>query len=212
MLQQRIHALTDPAELRALVDRNGWTTLVSTPSAGEPVVSHLPVIVDDGAEELTVLGHLARSDAEEHELGEHEVVLVVQGPHGYISPSVYEAGPYVPTWNFVVAHLYGRPEVLDDAATYRVLSDTVDHFEAAAGSGWRLDSVTEYANRLAPHTTGFRLRPRRTIGKAKLSQDKPADVAARVVTALASAPHVPPHAALVGAMRTHLSLPPEPGR
>ena len=193
MLEQPIYALTDPARIRELVAGHGWATLISATDRG-PVVSHLPVVPDaagcGGEEEgdpgdLAIVGHLARADAELHELGAHDVVVVIEGPNGYVSPGSYHAGPYVPTWNFVVAHLHGRPAVLDGAETYRVLQRTVDHFEAARPEPWRLETVEDYAREIAPYTTGFRLRPTRVVGKHKLSQDKPHEVALRVVDALA---------------------------
>ncbi|WP_052396923.1 FMN-binding negative transcriptional regulator [Streptomyces sp. NRRL F-5123] len=193
MLEQPIYALNDPVRLRELVAGHGWATLVSATGRG-PVVSHLPVVPDrdgqDGEGEgasgggLTIVGHLAAADAELHELGAHDVVVIVEGPHGYISPGHYRAGPYVPTWNFVVAHLHGRPEVLDAAGTWRVLERTVAHFEADRPEPWTLDGVLDYAHGLAPHVTGFRLRPTRVVGKHKLSQDKPYEVARRVVAGL----------------------------
>ena len=70
---------------------------------------------------------------------------VVQGAHGYVTPGWYVGGPYVPTWNYVVAHLFGRPQVLDAEATYEVLERTVDHFEGARAEPWRLGSVAAYA-------------------------------------------------------------------
>jgi transcriptional regulator len=184
MLEQRIYAMTDEGELRALIADHPWATLISCPDEGGPAVSHLPVLADPDPEGLAIVGHLARTDALRHELGAHDVVVVIQGPHGYVSPSMYRTGPYVPTWNFVVAHLHGRPELLDAAQTYQVLGRTVDHFEAVRPEPWRLESVAEYARSIAPHTTGFRLRPSLSTGKRKLSQEKPPEVARRVIDAL----------------------------
>lgn len=184
MLEQQIYALDDLEGLRALVGEYGWVTLVSATTGRGLVVSHLPVILDPDAGDLSVLGHLARADAERHELGDHDVVIIVEGPNGYISPSLYGGGSYVPTWNFVVAHLHGRPEPLGADDTYRVLSRTVEHFEESRPEPWRLDSVVEYARTIAPHAAGFRLRPTRVSGKRKLSQDKPDDVVQRVVHGL----------------------------
>jgi transcriptional regulator len=202
MLQQRLFAIDDVAELRRLVHTHAWATLVSDGAGAAPVVSHFPLLLDPDRADLTLLGHLALADAAEHDLGRREVVVIVQGPHGYVSPTWYEAGPYVPTWNFVVVHLYGRPEILDEDATYEVLERTVDRFESERPAPWRLDSVPEYAASLAPHVTGFRLAPDRVVGKAKLSQDKPADVYDRVVSALDSDP-VHGNPSLAAAMRRH---------
>lgn len=181
MLEQRTYAMTDVAELRAVVAAHGWATMVTaTPDRGL-VVSHLPIVVDPTRDGLVILGHLARTDATLHELGRHDTVLVVQGPHGYVSPRFYAGGPYVPTWNFVVVHLHGRPEPLDGDETYAVLDRTVDHFEQCQ---WRLDSVAAYAHRIAGGVTGFRLVPDRVVGKAKLSQEKPAEDVRGVVATL----------------------------
>lgn len=202
MLEQRQYRIEDPAHVRRLVAENAWALLVSAVD-GVPVVSHLPVLLDPGVDDLTVVSHLAAPDADLHRLGESEAAVVVQGPHGYLSPRFYEATPYVPTWDFVVVHLHGRPEVLDADATYRVLSDTVDHFEKDRPDPFRLADVASYAHSIAPGATGFRLRPTRVVAKAKLSQDKPAEVIDRVIAHL---DHDPVHAQprLADAMRTLL--------
>ncbi|GAA0977523.1 FMN-binding negative transcriptional regulator [Acrocarpospora macrocephala] len=183
MLEQQIYAFDDPVALRGLIGAYGWATLVAVSAEGEPLVTHLPVIPDpenSGA----VVGHLARTDPAARGLGERPAVLVVQGPHGYVSPSFYQAGPYVPTWNHITVHLHGTPCVLDPEETYAVLSATVDHFESARPEPFRLADVAGYARRIAPATTGFRLVPARVVAKAKLSQDKPAEIIERVIHAL----------------------------
>lgn len=203
MLEQPEYAWkgTD-ADLRALVAAHPWVTMVSSTSSGL-TVSHLPILPDPphGAGPLDVVGHLARDDAEQHELGSCDVVIIVQGPHGYISASWYVGGPYVPTWNYVVAHLHGRPSILTAADTRAVLDRTVDHFESARPEPFRLDHVAAYAARIAPHVTGFRLRPSRLVTKAKLSQDKPATDVAAVLTALDTPDDVHHNPTLARAMR-----------
>ncbi|MEV2230063.1 FMN-binding negative transcriptional regulator [Streptomyces phaeochromogenes] len=194
MLEQEIFRVTDPGRIRDLARAHPWATLIShTPDRGL-VVSHLPVLVDDPRQDAgdtrdagcTLLGHLARTDARKHELGSHEVVVVIQGPHGYISPSWYEETPHVPTWNFTVLHVHGRPEVLDPTDTYDVLSATVDHFEDRLPEPWRLARVESYAHRIAAAVTGFRLPATKVTAKAKLSQDEREEIALRLAGALES--------------------------
>jgi transcriptional regulator len=165
------------------------------------VVSPLPAIPDPGASGVSILGHLARTDAEEHQVGECDAVVVVQGTHGYISPTWYVGGPYVPTWNYVTAHLHGRLEVLDATATYDVLERTVDHFESVRPRPFRMSDVKEYADRLAPAVVGFRLVPRRVAAKAKLSQDKPAEDRDGVLRGLADPDDVHGDPGLAAVMR-----------
>ncbi|TDD22648.1 FMN-binding negative transcriptional regulator [Kribbella turkmenica] len=201
MLENPAYALTDAARIQDLVTRHSWVTLVSHLPTGL-VVSHAPILTEGDAARLTVVGHLARADAETHELGRHDVVVIVQGPHGYVTPDWYVGGPYVPTWNFVVCHLHGRPELLSADETYDVLSRTVDHYEQARPTPFRLGEVTDYARQLAPHTTGFRLAPSRIDAKAKLSQDKPLADQAGVLRGLdADAVHGNPE--LAATMRSY---------
>ncbi|MFD4350379.1 FMN-binding negative transcriptional regulator [Streptomyces coelicoflavus] len=198
MLQQEIFRVDDPVWIRDLAHAHPWATLVSNTDHGGLVVSHLPVLVErtapdgpDGA--LALLGHLARADALEHELGSHDVALVLQGPHGYISPTWYEETPHVPTWNFTVLHVHGRPEILAPDATYDVLSATVDHFEDRFPEPWRLARVEDHARHLAPAVTGFRLPAARLTAKAKLSQDESLEVVLRLTKALeADQPYAQP--------------------
>ena len=128
--------------------------------------------------------------------------MIVQGPHGYVSPVWYEETPHVPTWNFVVAHLHGRPEVLDPARTYQVLEETVDHFESPFAHPWRLSKVSDYAERIASGVTGFRLVADRVQAKAKLSQDESAEVTGRLAEALEKPGGPWTRPALAHAMRT----------
>lgn len=186
MLTNDLHAIHDRATVRSLVDQYGWALMASTNPDGSPIVSHLPVVLDPAADDCTILGHVARIDADEHHLGERDVVIVIEGVQGYVSPTLYgDAGPYVPTWNFVVLHLHGRPQVLDEHETWNVLQRTVAHFERDYTRPWDLRTVDAYAQSLRPHVTGFRLRPSRVVTKAKLSQDKPREVVQRVIAGFA---------------------------
>ncbi|MFJ6074502.1 FMN-binding negative transcriptional regulator [Streptomyces sp. NPDC093065] len=191
MLQQEIFRVDDPGWIRDLAHAHPWAALISNTEHGGLVVSHLPVLVERAAPDdpdgtLTLLGHLARTDALEHELGSHDVAVVLQGPHGYLSPVWYEETPHVPTWNFTVLHVHGRPEILAPDETYGVLSATVDHFEDRFPEPWRLARVEDYAHRIAPGVTGFRLPAARLTAKAKLSQDESEHVVRRLTTALES--------------------------
>ena len=175
MLDQPEHRLSDVAVIREVIERNAWATIASAAGDRAPVVSPLPVLLDpEDPQGVTILTHIATADAVLHDLGQRRVVIVVNGPNGYISPSFYAGGPYVPTWNFVTIQLEGMPEILDAPETFDILSATVDHFERDRAEPWALLAVDGYAHRIAPGATGFRLRPDRIRAKAKLNQDKPA--------------------------------------
>lgn len=189
----------DEADLRALIAKHPWVTIVSDTSRGM-VVSHMPVLPESSG--VDVVSHLPWEDAEKHELGSCDVVMIVQGPHGYVSASWYVGGPYVSTWDFVVVHLHGRPVVLDAEETYAVLDRTMDHFERHRPEPFRLEQVAEYAHQLAPAVAGFRLSPTRVVAKAKLSQEKPKEDVDGVLQGLQDAEDVHRNPGLATAMRT----------
>lgn len=185
MLNQAEYRLSDIGIIRQVIDGNAWAYLASAAGDGAPVVSPLPVLLDpEDADGVTILTHIATADAVLHDLGRRRVLIVVNGPHGYISPTFYVGEPYVPTWNFVTVQLEGTPEILDAEKTFDVLSATVDHFERDREEPWSLERVDAYAHRIAPGAMGFRLRPDRILAKAKLNQDKPAADIASVVSHL----------------------------
>jgi transcriptional regulator len=174
--------VTDEAVVRRLIAENPWATLVS-PGDDELVASHYPVLLDDRSEELAVVTHVGRPDERIHNLGEGEVLLIVAGPHGYISPSWYAPGAVrAPTWNFSVAHLYGTPQILAADENVRVLTRLVAHFERHVEEPMWLDEET--AGRLAPGTVGIRLPITRFVCKVKMSRDKDPETRERVLARL----------------------------
>jgi len=169
------YLLTDPDEVRRLVRENPWASFVS-PASGGLVASHYPVLLDESAPTMTILSHFGRPDEQAHELGQHQVLVIVQGPHDYVSPSLYAPGELVPTWNHVTAHLYGTPTLLDEEENYAVLCRLTDHFERDRPGGRSLAEDEAGTRRAAQGTVGLRMSVDRFDARAKLSQNKDDDV------------------------------------
>lgn len=176
--------MTDVGEIRRLIDRHPWVTLVSSAEGGL-VASHYAVLLDDDRDDLTIVGHVGKPDDMILGLGERELLVVVQGPHGYVSPRWYGDVPAVPTWNFVSAHLSGIPELLPPDENLRVLDRLVDRFEGEDGRGlYRAPNDPAFVDRLAAGTVGFRLTPTRVVAKRKLSQNRTAEVVDTIIEGL----------------------------
>lgn len=170
MRSNPLFASEDPDLVRELVREHPWATLVTTNSAGL-VASHYPVMLDEEATDLTLLTHLGRPDDEVLEIDRGEVLVIVQGHHGYISPGWYsESERLVPTWNFTVAHLHGTPQILDEDENLEVLTRLVAHFERHLDEPFQLDR--EEATPIAKGTVGLRIAIDRFEIKRKLSQNK----------------------------------------
>jgi transcriptional regulator len=194
------YASEDPEVIKGLIEENPWAILVS--HGDGLVASHCPILLDDEAEEPTILTHLGKPDDEQHDLS-GEMLAIVQGNHGYVSPSWYAPGATpAPTWNFSVAHCYGVPELLSEEENLRVLTRLVERFERQVSEPLLLDP--EFGARAATGTVGIRLRVTRFVCKRKLSQDKD-PVSRRQVIATLREPGPYHHPALAEEMERELS-------
>jgi transcriptional regulator len=179
---------------RAIVRAHPFATIVGA----DLRATHMPCLVDEDADGLVLVGHVAKADPACASL--HGPLLAIfHGPHGYVSASWYEDDT-IPTWNHVTLHVRGTPELCDDALP--VLRRTVDHFEAAMPRPWSLDRMGETAREMADQVVAFRLPADSWHAEAKLSQDKPAAERSRVLAGL-DAPGPYANAPLAAAMRRH---------
>ncbi len=181
MRENPLYRTDDQQVVRALIAENPWATIVSATPTGL-VASHYPVLLDSSSE-LAILIHVGRPDEEIHGFGSSEVLVIIAGPNGYISPSWYgsDATP-VPTWNFIVAHCYGTPTVLDADENHAMLTRLTEHLERHAENPVLLDQ--QVVAGLAPQTVGLRLPIDRFICKEKMSQDEDPVTQAQILVAL----------------------------
>lgn len=167
-------AETDLAQLDRLALGYPFATLI-TLSAGEPFISHVPVLYQRAEQAVTVRGHWSRANPQWRHGGEATIIL--HGPHAYISPSWYpdkETAARVPTWNYAVAHLSGPLEIIEDeAGLASIVSALTERHEAGIESNWRFEFERDELRSQLRGIVGFRLRPTRIELKFKLSQNHP---------------------------------------
>jgi transcriptional regulator len=142
------------------------------------------VLLDEEAEGLALVTHLGRPDEDVHAIAAGgESLVIIQGNHGYVSPSWYAPGAIrAPTWNFTVAHCYGTPQALSPEENLDVLTRLVAHFEQRVEEPMYLDR--DYAEPIARGTVGVRIPVDRFVCKRKLSGDKDPESLRRAIAAL----------------------------
>jgi transcriptional regulator len=178
----------DLAAARETVRAHPFATIVSPALRA----TRMPCLVDETADGLAILGHVARADPLAADL-RGPLLFLFTGPHGYVSASWYGEDT-IPTWNHVTLQLRATPELFADALP--VLRRTVDHFETE----WSLDRMGATAREMADEVIAFRAVADSWHLEAKLSQDKPGDERARVLAGLeAPGPYANP--AVAAAMR-----------
>jgi len=189
-------AVDDRETLYGLIRDNSFGMLVSQVD-GEPFVSHLPFLLEGD----TLVCHMARANPQWQGFANGgEVLCVFQGPHAYVSPSWYTTENAVPTWNYAAVHVYGTPEIVEDAdAAYADQEKLVEFNESGFGSPWQLgDRDRDFVDGMIRSIVNFRIPIARIEGKFKLSQNRPEVDRARVTAALGDSAN--PVAAACGAL------------
>jgi transcriptional regulator len=173
------------------IERHEFGLLVSHGKAGM-IASQIPFLAlrRDGI--LYLQGHLARANPQGADLegagGENaEALAIFEGPHAYVSPSWYEAGPAVPTWNYAAVHAYGAARTIIDPDWLRELLVrlTERHEAREPAPPWRMQDLPEpYLRSKLNGIVGVEIAVTRLEGKFKLSQERPAADRPRIVAAL----------------------------
>jgi transcriptional regulator len=178
---------TDREILLDLIDDYGFATVISW-GAAEPQVTHVPLMVDrqvKGQERL--LGHFARANPHWSAFdGTQPALAIFHGPHAYVSPAWYSEHPSVPTWSYAVVHAYGKPQVVDDAATWSILQRLIEKLEKPRENRWPAELPQEFVTKKLKAIVGFEIPIDRLEGKFKLGQNKSATDQAGAFAGLAS--------------------------
>jgi transcriptional regulator len=181
-------AFTETREeiLVAHIEQHDFGLLVTQGSAGL-IASQIPFLIARRDGQLYLEGHIALANPQGAELdGAADVLAIFAGPHAYISPSWYQAGPAVPTWNYATVHAYGATRRIDDADWLRDLVDRLSRrHEAREAAPWRMDGLPEpYIASMLTGIVGVEIAVSRLEGKFKLSQNRPAADRPRIIAAL----------------------------
>jgi transcriptional regulator len=171
--------------LLAHIERYDFALLVT--QGNGLIASQVPFLIERRAGKLFLLGHLARPNPQCADLAAGgDALAVFHGPHAYISPTWYQAGPAVPTWNYASVHAYGTARAISDRDWFSdLLRRLSERHEAREAVPWRMQDQPEtFLNGMLNGIVGFEIAVARLEGKFKLSQNRPAGDRPRIIAAL----------------------------
>jgi transcriptional regulator len=164
--------------LHELIARNPLGILVTHGDDGLDA-NHIPFALDKDEGPLgTLHAHVARANPVWQRANGCDVLAVFRAGDAYISPNWYpskhEFHRQVPTWNYRVAHAFGRLLVHDDERFARgMVARLTRTHEAAQSHPWKMsDSPREFIDAMVKEIVGIEIRITRLTGKFKLSQNK----------------------------------------
>ena len=169
--------ITDEGEIFAFIQANAFGQLISTVE-GRLFSTHIPFLLS--SEHKQLLGHLAKPNPQWKDIDGQEVLVTLQGPHDYISPSWYSS-PGVPTWNYQAVHVYGTCRAFNDTSRLKQLVEFLTaKFESAFDKPWQPD----YQESMLKGIVGIEIEITEIQCKFKLSQNRSSEDRSRVIEAL----------------------------
>lgn len=167
MYLPEVFKVDDPAILSSVIRRNSLASLISA-AEGRVEASHLPLVYDEERGILT--GHFALANPHwRHFESPRPALAIFQGPHAYISPSIYATEPNVPTWAYVVVHARGVPRLLSEEKAVDQMIGMVRAFDPQLkGASTERGFVTSKARGIR----AFEMKIDGLEGKFKIGQNK----------------------------------------
>jgi transcriptional regulator len=157
----------DRVLLNDVMRLHSFATVISS-QEGKLEATHLPLILDEQRDSL--LGHFAIANPHwRHFENACEALMIFQGPHAYVSPSMYATEPNVPTWAYVVVHARGVPRLLSDDEAVEQMIAMVRNFDPQL-EGASLEPG--YVRGKARGIKAFEMRIEKLEGKFKAGQNK----------------------------------------
>lgn len=167
-------AVSDRPLILRLMREYPFALLASVGTTEDIHLSQAPLVVQEEGDNLCLWGHLARMNSQLNALDETKMVTVLfQGPHAYMSPSVYPDQQRVPSWNYLTVTLKGRIRLYtDEQNKEEILMRLVDDYEPSYKMQWQ--SLSEsYRRSMLGGIIAFKIEVVSYHGKFKLNQHRP---------------------------------------
>jgi len=160
----------DREQVLEFLRQNNFPAIVSY-DGEKPIATHAPVeVIEEDEGKITIYGHISRANPQWKTFGSQEVLLIFQGAHTYISPRWYNH-VNVPTWNYMMVHVYGKVRVLEHDEVLALLSRLVRAHETH--TAYRLEDLPQdFVEKEIKGTVGFAIDVTRVDAGYKLSQNR----------------------------------------
>jgi transcriptional regulator len=180
----------DQAAIGALM-REARLCQFVTATAGGPIATPIPMIIDSGeGENGTLYGHFAKANPQWKEPVIGDALAIFMGADAYVTASWYvskqEHGKVVPTWNYEAVQAFGPAEFFEDAGRLLdVVTRLTDRHEKERADRWRVtDAPAAFIQAQLKGIVGVRMPIMRLVAKRKMSQNRSAEDRAGVARGL----------------------------
>jgi transcriptional regulator len=94
----------------------------------------------------------------------------------------------VPTWNYAVVHVYGKPSIVDEAQLKQIVLDTTAKYESTMPKPWTIPLSEKEMDGMLKAIVGFKIDIARVEAKFKLGQNRSDEDQEKMLRSLQAAP------------------------
>jgi transcriptional regulator len=167
--------VSEEATIFSFIERYDFATIVTSSASEGMIATHVPVLLKRVGNGVVLQGHVARPNEHWRSFdGSTQALAIFQGPHGYVSPTWYTSAPAVPTWNYAVVHMYGRPLATEDRqVTSDILEALVRKYESHRARPYRTEELPQnFYEQMLSRIVAFEMAIDRIESKFKLGQNR----------------------------------------
>lgn len=160
----------DREKILVFLKQNNFPAIVSF-DGEKPIATHTPVeVTEDDDGKVTIYAHISRANPQWKTFGAQEILLIFQGAHTYISPRWYNH-VNVPTWNYMMIHVYGNVRLLQEDELFAFLSRLIHTHEM--NTSYSLEGLPQdFVQKEIKGVVGFAIDVTRIDAGYKLSQNR----------------------------------------
>jgi len=164
----------DTEEVLQFMKEHPFVFLTGSDAANKPVVTQVPVFIDEKDGKLFLSGHIMRQ-TDHHKAFEqnNNVLAVFTGPHTYVSATWYTKA-MGSTWNYMSVHAHGTIRFGDKEELIAVLRRLTLHYEGGdTASSTVFDNLpADYTESMMQGIVPFEIEIKELQHVFKLSQNR----------------------------------------
>jgi len=177
----------NPAEKIDFMRRYPFATVI-TVADGQPLATHLPVVVEEKHGKLVLSSHFAAGNNQAHHIEANSSLVIFNEPNAYISPRQSDKRESVPTWDYIAVHAYGKCRIERNADTkLALLEKMICSYEPDYLQQWTSLS-RHFRMSMLNGLIAFTMEVIDLQGQRKLSQNKTVAERLRIIQQLEKSP------------------------
>lgn len=173
MYRSKHYTVTDKRILKSFVHQFPLGNIIIPVQDDFPETTSIPLLLTENDDALELKGHIMKGSSHFEALKNGQKVLVIfNGPSGYISATSYPEPQRASTWNYMNVYVKGVLSISGKEGALENIRALTDRFENQDSESAYNKIPESYIQQLINEITGINITVQSIEGVFKLSQDK----------------------------------------